>query len=191
MKLMDAVNQLDRWDSRGQFYFTTGDLAALFGEGGGSLVGTLRRLRQANVLASPVRGVHIYRPQRRGATLNLEAVARTARRGDLVYESLESALSQWGAISQIPLGRITLMTTGREAEFSTPWGVAELTHTSREPAAITGELLSRPGHLIPIASPELAYENLRHVGRNLGMVDLEELACIIAERAGLEEGDRR
>lgn len=191
MKIMEAVNILDEWDSRGRYFFNTGDLAALLGERGRTLEGTLRRLRAAKVLESPVRGVYLYRPQRRAATINLEAIARVLRRSDVVYESLESALSQWGAISQIPMSYLSVMTTGREGTYRTPYGTLELTHTARAEEAFRDELINRPGHLIPIASPRLAYENLRDTRRNIELVDMDELEEIIEEHETARKGEGR
>lgn len=44
---------------------------------------------------------------------SLELVAR----GEYNYISLESALSEYGIISQIPIDRLTIMTTGRKGEY--------------------------------------------------------------------------
>ena len=65
-----------------------------------------------------------------GFTHTLENVAKAMRRGEYNYVSLESALSEYGVISQIPM-RLTVMTTGRKGEVNTPFGTIEFTHTSR------------------------------------------------------------
>ncbi len=44
----------------------------------------------------------------------IEYVAKSLRRGEYNYISLESALSKYGVISQIPIDRLTVMTTGRK-----------------------------------------------------------------------------
>lgn len=62
------------------------------------------------------------------------AVFKTAmklRDGVLNYISLESQLSHTGDISQLPLGRLTVMTKGRSGIFTTPYGVIEFTHTKQ------------------------------------------------------------
>ncbi len=41
---------------------------------------------------------------------------------------LESALSEYGVISQIPIDRLTIMTTGRKGHYKTPYGTIEFTH---------------------------------------------------------------
>ncbi|WP_422139500.1 hypothetical protein [Endozoicomonas sp. ALC020] len=67
---------------------------------------------------------------------NVQSIAIALRRGDYNYISLESALSEYGAISQIPVDRLTIMTTGRKGEYKTPFGVLEFTHTRRSVADI-------------------------------------------------------
>ncbi|PHM28446.1 hypothetical protein [Xenorhabdus budapestensis] len=58
-------------------------------------------------------------------------LAKAMRRGEYNYVSLESALSEYGAISQIPIDRLTVMTTGRKGTYKTPFGIIEFTHTKR------------------------------------------------------------
>ena len=63
----------------------------------------------------------------------IEKVAVCLRCGEYGYVSLESALAEYGAILQIPMSRITVMTTGRSAEIGMPYGVIEFTRTARSP----------------------------------------------------------
>ena len=105
----------------------------------------------------------------------LDAITRCLRPGRITWESCESALSQWGVISQIPVGRTTYMTTGREGEFHTRFGVIDLTHSKLPPSRIIGNLAYRDDGRLPIATKRFAYDNLRSTGRNLGLVDMDEL----------------
>ncbi len=100
------------------------------------------------------------------------------RRGEYNYISLESALSQYGLISQIPIDRLTIMSTGRTGEFKTPWGVIEITHTSRKPNEILKATLESRGPL-RIAKKETALRDQKRVGRNIHLVQLEELDYVI------------
>ena len=52
----------------------------------------------------------------------VEDIAVVLRRGFFSYISLESILSEYGAISQIPVSRLTLMTSGAKGEYKTPYG---------------------------------------------------------------------
>lgn len=91
--------------------------------------------------------------------------AATARRGDLCYVSLESALSEYGLISQIPVGRLTVMTDGRASELKTPFGLIEFTHSSRDKADLLKRSIS-VGRPLRLATKDAAVSDLKRVGRN-------------------------
>lgn len=99
-----------------------------------------------------------------------ERLASHLRPHDSMYVSLESALHEHGYISQVP-SRLTLMTSGRSYTYNTPLGVIEFVHTSRATSAWRerSKLVLERG--IHVASAELALEDLRHVRRNLGLVE--------------------
>ena len=92
-----------------------------------------------------------------------------------MWESLESALSRWGVISQIPVDRVTFMTTGREGLAVTPYGTIEFTHCALDWSRILPNLVPRDGGMTPLASKQWAYRDLKAVGRNLDLVDMDEL----------------
>lgn len=175
MKQEDALHILLEWDKQGRHVYRKIDLGVLFGESGAKLDQTLARLTKAGVLERAAYGVYVFAASRHLGVLTIEDIARNLRRGDLTYESLESALSQWGVISQIPPDRITLMTTGRSGEYKTPYGVIEFTHTKVPIDIIMQNTIERPGHALPLATKAFAYKNLKSVGRNLHLVDQEEL----------------
>ncbi|MCJ8272078.1 MAG: hypothetical protein MJK04_22115, partial [Psychrosphaera sp.] len=104
----------------------------------------------------------------------IERVAVALRRGEYNYVSLESALSEYGVISQIPNDRITIMTTGRKGTYDTPWGTLEFTHTKRSVSDIVDNIhtVERP---LRMASVQAAWRDLKRVGRNTHLVDMEIL----------------
>jgi len=53
-------------------------------------------------------------------------------------------LSEYGVISQIPLDRLTVMTTGRKGIYKTIYGTIEFTHTKRSVENILDQN-DRPG----------------------------------------------
>ena len=171
MKQNDALNILRSWDIQGRYVFRKHDLAIVLDESGRTLDQTLARLKKAGVLERPAHGVYAFAHSRHLGPTTIEHIARNLRRGELTYESLESALSRHGVISQIPINRLTLMTTGRSGEYRTPYGVIEFTHTKQPVANILPELIERESHALPLASKQLAYANLRSVRRNLDLVD--------------------
>lgn len=66
--------------------------------------------------------------------------------------------------------RLTLMTTGRRGEYSTPFGVIEFTHTARSVLDVLDGTLDF-GRPLRIATRRTAYRDLKRVGRNLHLVD--------------------
>lgn len=105
----------------------------------------------------------------------IEHIAKALRPGEYNYVSLESILSEYGAISQIPLDRITIMTTGRKGVYKTPYGTIEYTHTKRDWSDILKEIKTVEKRPLRIASKKIAWRDLKRVGRNTNMVNLGEL----------------
>jgi predicted transcriptional regulator of viral defense system len=172
-----ALKRLDDWSRQGRYVFTLSDLTKIFHEDSSrSLHAALQRWVADGLLERPVRGVYLYAlsPQR-GDANTLAHIARALRRGDYSYVSLESALSEHGAISQVPMGRLTVMTTGRRGTYKTPYGTVEFIHTKRR----LGELLNGVrdvGRPLRLATAQAAWRDLKRVGRNTQLVDQEELA---------------
>ena len=166
MKLSNAVQVLQGMEDQGRCVYRSRDLRKLLTDTTESgFRSTLRRLKEAGRLVSACRDVYVFGDGRANRTHLLEDIAATARRGDLCYVSLESALSEYGLISQIPVGRLTVMTDGRSSEITTPFGEIEFTHSDRDKA----ELLRRSrtvGRPLRLATEEAAISDLKRVGRN-------------------------
>ena len=105
----------------------------------------------------------------------IEEVAKALRPDSFSYISLESILSEYGVISQIPIGRITIMTTGARGVFETPLGIIEFTHTKRSPESLIERTLHDKRRPLRIAKKMAAVQDLYRVGRNTNMIDQEEL----------------
>lgn len=132
-------------------------LATLVGEG------TLQRLN---------RGVYYYPHHHLHSNAVIAQAIAALRHGHYTYLSLESALSEYGIISQIPF-RLTFMTTGRSGVMDTPLGIFEFTHTKRSAADILQQVLTDAEYWR--APPEMALRDLRRVGRNTHLLDEEAL----------------
>jgi len=171
MRTLDAIAVLKKWDRRGHYVFTKRDLAKLLNEPPDSLNKTLERLVKTGVLVRASRGVYVFGYSEHLGAYTLEEIAQTLRRNEYNYLSLESALSEWGAISQVPLDRITVMTTGRKGEFKTPYGVIEFVHTECSPETILANTVRRNPHPLAIATAEFALANQRRVGRNYFLIE--------------------
>ncbi|MDN5842901.1 MAG: hypothetical protein L0H54_05570 [Alcaligenaceae bacterium] len=141
----------------------------------------LARLVAAGLLTRAARGVYVNEAAKSRSGHTIEQIARALRPADLSYVSLESALSEYGVISQIPVDRITLMTTGRSGEFHTPYGTIEFVHTDRSPTRLREDTLDLEDRPLRIARVDIALRDLRRVGRNLHLVDMDDYEEILAE----------
>jgi predicted transcriptional regulator of viral defense system len=174
MDQLTARRRLDEWDRReGRNVFTFRDLAKVFPEvSRKTLQEGINRLRHHGLLQAVARGIYVYPLATPGDPYRLERIAKAMRRGEYSYVSLESALSEYGAISQIPVDRLTVMTTGRKGSYRTPYGTIEFTHTRRRVSELM-ERMRDVGRPLRLATPEAAWADLKRVGRNTHLVDTE------------------
>ncbi len=171
MKKDKAIKLLSQWDAKGRFVYTLSDLAKLFPEDSPrTLQEGVNRLVKAEILQRVSRGIYLYHYAKSKDSHVIEHIAKARRRGEYNYVSLESALSEYGAISQIPVDRLTVMTTGRKGEYRTPYGTIEFTHTSRKVADVLDSVkdIGRP---LRFAKLQAAWRDLKRVGRNVHLVD--------------------
>lgn len=166
-----AIQRLAAYDKQGRYIFTNSDLAKIFHESSSRAVRAgIQRLVEANILVRACKGIYINNLAQSKRSDLLERLATTIRRGEYNYLSLESALSEYGVISQIPIDRLTVMTTGRKGEYKTPFGTIEFTHTKRSVNDILEhtETIDRP---LRLATKRAAYRDLKRVGRNTHLVE--------------------
>lgn len=176
MDRQTALEVLSQWDDKGRYVFTLHDLAKLFPEDRPkTLQEGVNRLVRSGLLQRACRGVYVYSLARSHDSHTIERIAQAMRRGEYNYISLESALSEYGAIAQIPIDRLMVMTTGRKGTYRTPWGTIEFTHTKRAVNDIVAGIRSttRP---LRVATPQTAWRDLKRVGRNTHLVDKAALS---------------
>jgi hypothetical protein len=85
-------------------------------------------------------------------------------------------LSEYGVISQIPLDRLTVMTTGRGGAHKTLYGTIEFTHTKRSVINMLDHIQTIKDRPLRIATKEIALRDLKRVGRNLHLVEMENIS---------------
>jgi len=177
MKQLDAIKNLRELDEAGRYVFSKAELShTMFAaESKASFERSLERLVESGVLQRAARGVYVnpYAKSQDGYTI--EHVAKALRPGEYTYVSLESALSEYGAISQLPIDRLTVVTTGCKSVTHTPYGVIEFTHTAKPPSKIIGDIQRVANRPLRVASKALAWKELKRVGRNTVMVDQQVL----------------
>jgi predicted transcriptional regulator of viral defense system len=175
MNQATAIRRLAAYDKQGRYVFTNRDFEKIFHEDSQRAVRAgVQRLVRVGILQRAIKGVYVNALAQNQGSSTLELIAKSLRRGEYNYVSLESALSEYGAISQIPLDRITVMTTGRKGEYKTPFGVIEFTHTKRPVKDIVMSIQD-VGRPLRLASKQAAFRDLKRVGRNLHLVDEREL----------------
>ena len=174
MNQVDAIRTLSELDRKHPPVFTKYDLAHLFPHARQQTFdATLNRLVKSQVLMRGARGIYVNALSAHLDGHTIEHIACALRRGRHSYVSLESALSQYDVISEIPM-RLCVMTTGRSGTFRTPFGAIEFTHTRRTAESIIGGTVD-VGRPLRLATRMTAYRDLVHVGRNLELVDGEAL----------------
>lgn len=170
-----AIQRLTAYDKQGRYVFTNRDFEKVFHEDSPRAVRAgIQRLVRVGILQRAIKGVYVNSLAQSRGSSTLELIAKSLRHGEYNYISLESALSEHGAISQIPLDRITVMTTGRRGEYKTPFGLIEFTHTKRSVKDIVSSIRD-VGRSLRLASKQAAFRDLKRVGRNLHLVDEREL----------------
>lgn len=171
-----AIRVLSEWDTRGRYVYTKHDLAKLFpGDSPKTLTEGVRRLVKSGLLEHVCRGIFVYTLARSRDSYTIERVAKALRRGEYNYISLESALSEYGIISQIPVDRLTVMTTGRKGVHHTSYGTIEFTHTKRSVRKILA-IIKDVGRPLRVATPQAAWRDLKRVGRNTHLVNVGALS---------------
>ncbi|MEA1968839.1 MAG: hypothetical protein U9N77_11560 [Thermodesulfobacteriota bacterium] len=171
MNRTTAIKVLTEWDEAGRYVFIRHDFAKLFpNDTPKTLQMAINRLVKDRFLYRACRGVYVYALASSKDSHTIERIALALRRGKYNYISLESALSEYGIISQIPLDRLTVMTSGRKGTYSTPWGTIEFTHTKRSISDIL-DSVNNIGRPLRMATPIAAWRDLKRVGRNTHLVN--------------------
>jgi len=185
MKRRDLMQKLDEVDRRGVWAFTPATFSALLGDPEKNYLKLMmKRLADQGVLIRAARGVYVNPHARSMPNDVRRGLIRFLRPRELSYVSLESRLSEVGAISQVATA-LTCMTTGSPGRFDTPWGVIEFTHTDRH-IAVGTDVHARDDGVLE-ATVERSARDLRRVGRNTDLIDEQILAEAISEERSHEQ----
>ncbi|MBI5447147.1 MAG: hypothetical protein HY939_00270 [Gammaproteobacteria bacterium] len=177
MNQNQAIKVLREWGKKGWHVFTKHELAKLFPEDSPkTFTEGLNRLAKGELLQRACRGIYINKEILAIDRYLIERIAKALRVGEYNYISLESMLSEYGVISQVPIDRLTIMTTGRKGNYKTPYGTIEFTHTKRGIVDILNNTRVAPNRPLRVATKEAAWRDLKRVGRNLNLVDKGELS---------------
>jgi predicted transcriptional regulator of viral defense system len=176
MNKIEAINKLTALDRAGVYVLSKGDLAKAFPyEKEKAFEKSLQRLVSDGILQRVAKGIYVNTMAKSKRGQVIEDIAAVLRRGHFSYVTRESMLSEYGVISQVPMSRITLMTTGANGVYQTPYGTVEFTHTKRRLAELIQRTLTVKGRPLRIATKQAAIADLMRSGRNTSMIDMKEL----------------
>ena len=154
------------------FLFSLADLSSLFPElSSEAFYALIGRAEKNDLLQRVCRGIYLYPEQGYPSGLLLYRVAARLRAHEFNYISLESALSDSGIISQIPLNWITLMSSGRSHIIDCgKWGHIEFIHTKKTLAQLTPDLVYDKKCGLWRASVPLALQDMKFTRRNSDLI---------------------
>jgi len=171
--IRQLTRNLERLANAEHYLFAPDDLRALFPSTTASAFKTLlSRAGRGGHLARVCRGLYLYERVDYSRGMVLFHAAARLRADTFNYISLETALSDAGAISQVPINSITVMSAGRSNTIDCGvWGTITFVHTRKGPGAVADQLhYDRRCHLWR-ASVGLAVQDMRATRRSLDLVD--------------------
>jgi hypothetical protein len=174
---VQSINQLSNilghLADRDRFLFSLSDLSGLVpGQSPAALKAVIGRAVKNGLLQRVCRGIYLYPLKDYPSGLLLYRVAARLRAHEFNYLSLESALSDAGVISQIPMNWITLMSSGRSHIIDCgAFGHIEFIHTGKSHNKIQPHLLYDRRCGLWRATVSLALQDMRATGRSMELVD--------------------
>jgi hypothetical protein len=169
------IDELGQLASPQACLFTPTDLRALLPNHSDIAFKTLlSRAVKDGQLQRVCRGLYLYEKAKPDHGKILFNAVSKLRPLALNYLSLESALSDAGLISQVPMNRITVMSSGRSSVFDCgKWGSIEFVKTKQKPNELTANLIYDPRYGLWRASVHQALRDMRATQRCHDLIDLE------------------
>lgn len=174
---MQPIKQLTQVLSRvadaDHYLFALRDLgAAVPGQSPAALKALASRAEKSGVLKRVCRGLYLYPEVQYPAGLVLFHAAARLRAHEFNYISVETALSDAGIISQIPMHWVTLMSSGRShiVDCGT-FGHIEFIHTKKSPDSIEPQIQYDTRCRLWRASVALALRDMASTRRNTDLIN--------------------
>jgi len=173
--IKQLANTLEKLANEDHYLFSSSDLAAAVPDLGTSALNALLSRARGNGLIQRIcRGLYLNPRADYPVGLVLYHAASRLRAGEFNYISLESALSDAGVISQIPMNWLTLMSSGRNYTFDCgAFGHIEFIHTKKKPDSIASHLTYDAECRLWRASVSLALKDMGLTRRNTDLIDWE------------------
>jgi hypothetical protein len=173
---MQPIKILSKWlmqhASSERYLFATQDFRSLFPSLSDQAFKTLlSRAVDSDLLIKVCRGIYLYKTTAPGGLI-LFHTAALLRANDFNYISLETALSDSGIISQIPINRVTIMSSGRSNIINCgQFGTIEFIHTAQQPEYLADQLHYDNQCRLWRASTELALRDMRATRRSQELIN--------------------
>lgn len=155
--------------------FSLRDLSAILpGHNSDAMKAVIGRAVKNGLLRRVCRGLFLYPKVDYPAGHVLYHAAARLRADEFNYISMESALSDAGVISQIPMNWITLMSSGRSSIIDCgSFGHIEFVHTKKSPDSVAAQVSYDPRCRLWRASVALALRDMALTRRSTDLVDWE------------------
>lgn len=174
IKQRQLVTTLNSLSGGKEYLFKLNDLATLFSDMGyNALRALVFRAEKNGYLVRLCKGLYALSPNNSDGLL-LYRIASHLRPDRFNYLSLESVLSETGIISQIPMGRVTLMSSGRTYLYDSVAGSVEFIHTSKTPGQLGSHLSWDSRYGLWRADTPLALSDMKRTGRSPDLISVEE-----------------
>lgn len=173
--LQHLADVLARLADEEHYLFSLADLRGVLPEQSqGAFKALLGRSEKNGLLKRICHGIYLYPAAAYAKGHVLFHAAARLRANTFNYLSLETALSDAGVISQVPMNWITLMSSGRSHIVNCgAFGHIEFIHTKKHPAALAEQLIYDSYCRLWRASVSLALQDMRATRRNLDLIDWE------------------
>ncbi len=169
---MQPIQRLEAWldehASKTAYLFSSESLRNIFLDlSDGAFKAFLSRAAKSGVLLRICKGIYAAKRAMKFDGRLLFYVARMLRENNFNYLSLESVLSEHGVISQIPVARIFVMTSGRSGIISCgKYGSIEFIHTKKTPSDLKDRLIYDPDCGLWRATVPLALQDMNQTRRS-------------------------
>ena len=167
------VKWLDEYSNGENYLFALQDLRALLPDLSNTAFKTLlSRTVKSGYLNRLCRDVYLYKRRIQANGLVLFHVAALLRANEFNYISLETALSDGGVISQIPMNWVSIMSSGRSNIVTCgEFGTIEFVYTKQRPSQIMQQLSYDANARLWRAAVPLALRDMKVTRRNCDLID--------------------
>lgn len=162
-------------DKRKKTVYTSAELTALIGRS--ATYAVIKAALGTTLLVRVTKGFYAYPHSKKYRIEMASEFVKAFRPKALTYESIDSALNEWGCIKYPSRWDYSYLTTGASAKFCSKIGNFKFVHTSQDVAKLFANrdvIIYQGYERIPLAKPWLALSDYHHCRRCEGRLDHED-----------------